>query len=274
MITTAKLKQMKDEGNKIAMITAYDYPSAKQVAAAGADMVLVGDSLGMVVLGYPSTTHVTMDDMIHHGKAVKRGAKDAFIVIDMPFMTYHASVEQGVANATKLFQQTDAQAVKIEGCSPEIIEIIKRLAKGGIPVVGHLGLTPQTVNMLGGYRLQANSKDDIAQLINDAKAIESAGAVALVLECIPKEVGALLTDKLSIPTIGIGAGIDCDGQVLVYHDILQYGPTSFPKFVKKYGNFNEEGVPALTKYVDEVKTLSFPELQHTYEIKDKDFLPK
>lgn len=273
MITTTKLKQMKEANEKISMITAYDYPSAKQAATAGADMILVGDSLGMVVLGYDSTTQVTLDDMIHHGKAVHRGSGDSFVVVDMPFMSYHSSVEQGILNATTLFQQTNAHALKLEGCTDEIVTIIKRLAQGGIPVVGHLGLTPQTVNMLGGYRLQANSKKEIEQLIQDAKTIEAAGAVAVVLECIPKEVGEYVTNQLTIPTIGIGAGVDCDGQVLVYHDVLQYGPTTFPKFVKNYGDFNTTGIQAISQYVAEVKAGTFPALDQTYEIKDKQFLP-
>src|SRR5699024_2980513 len=170
------------------------------------------------------------------------------------------------------FQQTNAQALKLEGCSPEIVSIIQRLAQGGIPVVGHLGLTPQTVNMLGGYRLQANTEKDIQQLLTDAKAIEDAGAIALVLECIPKEVGTYISEALSIPTIGIGAGVDCDGQVLVYHDILQYGPKSFPKFVKNYADFNTSGEEALQQYVNEVKAQEFPSVKHTYTIKDQSFL--
>lgn len=272
MITTAKLQEMKEANDKITMVTAYDYPSAKQVADAKADMILVGDSLGMVVLGYESTIQVTLDDMIHHGKAVKRGANHCFVVVDMPFMSYHASIEEGVKNATKLFQETKAQALKLEGCSPEIVSIMERIGQGGIPVVGHLGLTPQTVNVLGGYKLQANSQQAIKQLLEDAKAIEAAGAVALVLECIPKEVGAFISQALSIPTIGIGAGPACDGQVLVYHDILQYGPNKFPKFVKNYGDFNKTGVEALASYVNDVKNKTFPDLEHTYKIKDEAYL--
>src|SRR5699024_1707067 len=272
MITRARLKEMKEKKEKIAMVTAYDYPSAKQVATAGSDMILVGDSLGMVVLGYDSTIQVTLDDMIHHGKAVNRGANDCFVVVDMPFMSYHASVEDGVKNATKLFQETKAQALKLEGCSSEILSIIKRIGQGGIAVIGHLGLTPQTVNVLGGYKVQANSKQTVKQLLEDAKAIEAAGAIAIVLECIPKEVGAFISQSLSIPTIGIGAGAACDGQVLVYHDILQYGPESFPKFVKNYADLNKTGVEALSAYVSDVKNKAFPEIEHTYKIKDDAYL--
>jgi len=274
MLTTVDLLKMKGAGEKITMVTAYDYPSAKQVEAANADMLLVGDSLGMVVLGYSSTTQVTMDDMIHHAKAAKRGAGNTFIVVDMPFMSYHASLEQSIINATILFQETDAQALKLEGGSEEVITLTKRLAAGGIPVVSHLGLTPQTVNVLGGYKVQANDEKEIKQLLNDARKVEEAGAIALVLECIPKELGKLVSQSISIPTIGIGAGPDCDGQVLVYHDILQYGPTKFPKFVKNYADFNVVGVGALKNYVQEVKEGTFPLIEHSYKIKNEQFLPK
>lgn len=272
MLSINQLKDMKKNNEKISMITAYDYPSAKQVEAAGTDIILVGDSLGMVVLGYDSTIDVTIDDMIHHGQAVRRGAKDTFVLVDMPFMSYHTSVEESVKNAKEIFQKTKANALKLEGNSPIIKETIKRLAIGGIPVVGHLGLTPQTVNMLGGYKLQANTKEDIEQLIKDAKELEEAGIVGLVLECIPRQVGKHITEKLNIPTIGIGAGAETDGQVLVYHDILQYGPHSFPKFVKNYGDFNNHGVDALKKYVQEVKDLKFPSIDETYTLKDESFL--
>ncbi len=274
MLTTLDLQKMKQSGEKISMITAYDYPSAKQVEAANADMILVGDSLGMVVLGYDSTTEVTLNDMIHHAKAVRRGAKKSFIVVDMPFMSYYVSVEKAMENATKLFQKTNAQALKLEGGSQEVVDVTKRLVTGGIPVVSHLGLTPQMVNVLGGFKVQANNKQAIDQIINDALKLEEAGASALVLECIPREIGKIVTDSISIPTIGIGAGSDCDGQVLVYHDILHYGQNSFPKFVKNFANFDEIGVSALAKYVEEVKSISFPQEEHTYKIKDNKLLPK
>lgn len=274
MLTTSDLRTMKHNKEKITMITAYDYPSAKQVEAAGADTILVGDSLGMVVLGYPSTTQVTMDDMIHHAKAARRGAKDTFIIVDMPFMSYHASLQSSIENATRLFQETDAQAIKIEGASEELITLTKQLTAGGIPVVGHLGLTPQSVNVLGGYRLQAKDKDTSEQLLLDAKNLEAAGAVALVLECIPKELGEIVTNQLTIPIIGIGAGLDCDGQVLVYHDILQYGGEKYAKFVKNYADFNTYGVEALQQYVNEVKNTTFPEEKHTYTTSSLENLPK
>lgn len=264
MLTTLDLKRMKNEHDKITMVTAYDYPSAKQVESANVDMILVGDSLGMVVLGYDSTTKVTLDDMIHHTKAVKRGAPNTFIAVDMPFMTYHASLEQSINNATKLFQQTGAHAVKIEGRSKDTLTLIERLTDGGIPVIGHLGLTPQLVHVLGGYRVQGRDDGTRSKLLKDATDIASAGAVSIVLEGIPEAVGKEITDSIDIPTIGIGAGIHCDGQVLVYHDILQYGADRFPKFVKNYGNFDQVGIDAISQYVKEVKQEQFPTKNHTY----------
>jgi 3-methyl-2-oxobutanoate hydroxymethyltransferase len=266
MLTTLDLKQMKRDRNKITMVTAYDYPSAKQAEAANVDTILVGDSLGNVVLGYDSTTKVTLDDMIHHAKAVKRGAPNTFIVVDMPFMTYHTSLEQAINNATKLFQETGCHAVKIEGRSRDTLTLIEILADGGIPVVSHLGLTPQMVHVLGGYRVQG--RDDAARnkLLRDAKDLANAGAVMVVLEGIPEQLGKEITESIHVPTIGIGAGIHCDGQVLVYHDILQYGADRFPKFVKNYGNFDEVGIDAIRQYVKEVKTGEFPAKEHTYDV--------
>ncbi|MBO1003028.1 3-methyl-2-oxobutanoate hydroxymethyltransferase [Pseudogracilibacillus auburnensis] len=274
MLNVVDFQRMKQKKEKITMITAYDYPSAKHVEESGTDIILVGDSLGMVVLGYSSTTQVTLTDMIHHAKAVRRGAKETFIVVDMPFMSYHASLEQSIINATKLFQETDAQAIKLEGASEETLALIKQVTAGGIPVVGHLGLTPQTVNVLGGYRVQANDEEASQKLLEDTKRLEEAGAVAIVLECIPKEIGQVVTDELHIPTIGIGAGADCDGQVLVYHDLLQYGVGKLPKFVKTYANFNLYGTQALQNYVKDVQTGQFPQEDHTYTMKRKSILPK
>lgn len=274
LLNIRDFQKMKQADEKITMMTAYDYPSASQVETAGTDTILVGDSLGMVVLGYASTTQVTVADMIHHAKAVKRGAPDTFIVVDMPFMSYHVSVEEGIKNATQIFQQANAHALKLEGASTETVTITKRLTGGGIPVVGHLGLTPQTVNVIGGYRVQGNNKEAGKQLLEDAKKMEEAGASMLVLECVPKELAAIITDTLTIPTIGIGAGVDCDGQVLVYHDLLQYGSHRLPKFVKSYADFNEAGVEGLKAYVSDVKQKTFPNDSQAYTIKDKQFLPE
>lgn len=271
MITSAQLKKMK--GNeKITMITAYDYPSAKLSEKAGADMILVGDSLGMVVLGYDSTIPVTIQDMIHHGKAVTRGAKNTFTVVDMPFMSYHVSIEDTMKNAMEMIQETQAHALKLEGAG-EVLETISRLTKGGIPVVGHLGLTPQSVNVLGGYRVQGKESQDADQLLQDAKAIEANGAIALVLECVPKQLAKRVSEELTIPTIGIGAGVDCDGQVLVYHDILNYGVERVPKFVKTYTNANEWMTHALRSYFEDVKTNSFPEDKHSFTMSEENLPP-
>lgn len=273
MRSTLDFLQMKKNEEKITMITAYDYPAAKQVEAADADMILVGDSLGMVVLGYDSTTQVTLEDMIHHGKAARRGAEDTFIVIDMPFMSYHASLEKALENATSLFTNTRAQAVKVEGSHPELLELVRHLTQGGIPVVAHIGLTPQTHNVLGGFKVQGNSSGQAEELIQAAKSLEESGAFMIVLECIPKELAALIDASIQIPTIGIGAGIDVSGQVLVYHDILKYGVDRFPKFVKNYGDFNEVGVNGLRQYVTEVKRKAFPTEPFTYTMKNKENLP-
>lgn len=274
MKTVVDFQRMKANGEKITMITAYDYPAAQQVEEAEVDCILVGDSLGMVVLGYDSTTSVTLDDMIHHGKAVRRGAQNTFVVIDMPFMSYHASLEKAIENATKLFQETNAQALKIEGASDDIITLTEKLTDGGIPIVGHLGLTPQTVNVLGGYRVQGRDKETSQRLLDDAKRLEAAGACMVVLECIPKELGEIISKTLHVPTIGIGAGASCDGQVLVYHDLLQYGPHKLPKFVKTYADYHKSGVEAIKKYVQEVKDCAFPREEHTYKIKSENLLPK
>lgn len=274
MLMNRNFLEMKANGEKIVMVTAYDYPSAKQAEEAETDMILVGDSLGMVVLGYNSTTEVTIEDMTHHAKAVRRGAPNTYMVVDMPFMSYYGSVDTSIENARKVFQKSNAQALKLEGASKEILELVRRLTDGGIPVVGHIGLTPQTYNVLGGYRLQGNDPDGSNELLRQAKALEASGAQALVLEVIPKELAKIITDELSIPVIGIGAGMDCDGQVLVYHDILQYGIERLPKFVKTYANFNEIGVQGIKAYVSDVKNKSFPTEPYTYKINHLDDLPK
>lgn len=274
MLSRLDLKQMKESNDKITMITAYDYPSAKTAEEAGIDMILVGDSLGMVVLGYESTVQVTVDDMIHHAKAVKRGAPNTYTVVDMPFMSYHVSLEESLANAREIFQKSDAQALKLEGSSEEILLLTKRLTEAGIPVVAHLGLTPQSVNVLGGFKVQGKDRKTAEKLVQDAKQLADNGAVSLVLECIPKELAEIITDNIDIPTIGIGAGIDCNGQVLVYHDIVKYGVDRLPKFVKSYTDFDMQGTEAIKGYISDVKKASFPLDEHSFLIKDKDLLPK
>lgn len=265
---------MKQNQEKITMLTAYDYPSAKLAEEAKVDTILVGDSLGMVVLGYHSTVQVTMEDMIHHAKAVRRGAKDTFIVVDMPFMSYHISLEESLANARRLFQETEAQALKIEGSSDEVLRLTERLTHAGIPVISHIGLTPQTVNVIGGYRVQGKDRDSAKKLLEDAQLLAKHGAIAIVLECVPKELSHIITNEISIPTIGIGAGVACDGQVLVFHDILQYGVDRLPKFVKPYTNFNQCGKDAIATFVEEVKQKTFPSDDHSFHMNDKTLLPR
>lgn len=234
--STTAFREMKKEKEPIVMVTAYDYPSAKLVEEAGAEMILVGDSLGMVVLGYDSTVPVTLDDMIHHTKAVTRAAKKSFVVTDMPFMTYHLSVEDTMRNAARIMQEGLAKAVKLEG-GKEICPLIEKLVKAGIPVVGHIGLTPQSVHQLGGYKVQGRSVEDAERLMEDALAIQQAGAFALVMECVPHQLAALISDRLDIPTIGIGAGPGCDGQVLVFHDVLQYASSTVSKIGPENGRY-------------------------------------
>lgn len=274
MLNRIDFQKMKEAKNKITMITAYDFPSAKMVEEADVDMILVGDSLGMVVLGYPSTIHVTVDDMIHHAKAVHRGAPNTFKVVDMPFMSYHVSIENTLENAKRLYQESNAQALKIEGGSPEVLEAIHRLTIAGIPVVAHLGLTPQTVNVEGAYKVQGKDELSALRIIEEAKAVADNGAIAIVLECVPKELAEYITNQSSVPTIGIGAGIHCDGQVIVYHDILNYGVDRVAKFVKQYTDYNQAGLRGVRQYINEVKNGEFPLDEHSFLIKDKNILPK
>ncbi|MFI8493866.1 3-methyl-2-oxobutanoate hydroxymethyltransferase [Peribacillus butanolivorans] len=260
--------KMKQNHEKIVMLTAYDYPSAKLAEQSGVDMILVGDSLGMVVLGYDSTIPVTVNDMIHHTKAVKRGAPDTFVVTDMPFMSYHLSLDETLKNAARIMQEGHADAVKVEGAG-DVVEKISALTKAGIPVIAHLGLTPQSVGVLGGYKVQGKDAEAAVQLVEDAKKCEAAGAIAIVFECVPYQVGELVTQNLAIPTIGIGAGADTDGQVLVYHDVISYGVDRVAKFVKVYGNANELISNSITSYVNDVKTKDFPTKEHTFTMKEE-----
>ncbi|MDP4083854.1 MAG: 3-methyl-2-oxobutanoate hydroxymethyltransferase [Bacillota bacterium] len=269
MKQTTDFLKMKQSNEKIVMLTAYDYPSAKQAESGGVDCILVGDSLGMVVLGYDSTIPVTVDDMIHHTKAVKRGAKDTFIVVDMPFLSYHLSIRDTLINAGRMIQETNANAVKIEGAD-DVLEKIVALTNAGIPVCAHLGLTPQSVGVLGGYKVQGKDREAAKKLLEDAIKCEAAGAFAVVLECVPKQLAAEITKALTIPVIGIGAGLDVDGQVLVYHDILGYGVGRVPKFVKQYISLNAAILEAIGAYVSEVKSDQFPMEQHTFTMKEEE----
>ncbi|PEC23858.1 3-methyl-2-oxobutanoate hydroxymethyltransferase [Bacillus cereus] len=271
MKTKTDFLKMKEQGEPITMLTAYDYPSAKLAEEAKVDMILVGDSLGMVVLGYDSTVPVTVEDMIHHTKAVRRGAKETFIVTDMPFMSYHVSLEDTMVNARRIVQESGAHALKVEGAG-EVISTIHYLTNAGIPVVAHLGLTPQSVGVLGGYKVQGKDAESAKKLIEDAKKCEEAGAIALVLECVPMQLAELISEQLTIPTIGIGAGQKVDGQVLVYHDLISYGVNRVPKFVKQYTSVQEEIVRGISQYVTEVKTGQFPEEKHSFTMKEEECL--
>ncbi|PFF70062.1 3-methyl-2-oxobutanoate hydroxymethyltransferase [Bacillus thuringiensis] len=271
MKTKTDFLKMKEQGEPITMLTAYDYPSAKLAEEAEVDMILVGDSLGMVVLGYDSTVPVTVEDMIHHTKAVRRGAKETFIVTDMPFMSYHVSLQETMVNARRIVQESGAHALKVEGAG-EVISTIQYLTNAGIPVVAHLGLTPQSVGVLGGYKVQGKDTESAKKLIEDAKKCEEAGAIALVLECVPMQLAELISEQLTIPTIGIGAGQKVDGQVLVYHDLISYGVNRVPKFVKQYTSVQEEIVRGISQYVTEVKTRQFPEEKHSFTMKEEECL--
>ena len=261
--------KMKAEKEKIVMLTAYDYPSALLAEEAGVDMILVGDSLGMVVLGYESTIPVTVDDMIHHTKAVKRGAKNTFTVTDMPFMSYHLSIDETLKNAMRIMQEGQADAVKVEGADDVLYKIVA-LTQAGVPVVAHLGLTPQSVGVLGGYKVQGRDAEAARKLIEDAKKCEESGAIALVLECVPYQVAGDIANQLSIPVIGIGAGNETDGHVLVYHDVISYGVNRVPKFVKTYGQVGKQIVSSLSEYVTEVKNASFPDREHSFTMKEEE----
>ena len=265
--TVATLQQQKLDGDKITMLTAYDYSTAKLVDECGVNTILVGDSLGMVMLGYEDTISVTMEDMIHHTAAVTRGAKNALVVGDMPFMSYQTSVYDAVVNAGRLMKEGRCQAVKLEG-GASVCPQIKAITEASIPVVAHIGLTPQSVNAFGGFKVQGKSEADARRLIEEAKAVEAAGAFAIVLECIPAKLAKLITESVSIPTIGIGAGADCDGQVLVYQDMLALFSDFKPKFVNHFANAGEVMKQGFTDYIKEVKEGTFPAAEHTFKIAD------
>ena len=256
-ITINQIKEMKPKGEKISMLTAYDYSTARIVDEAGIPLILVGDSLGMVVLGYESTIPVTMEEMLHHTKAVVRGSKKALIVGDMPFMTYHISTTDALKNAARFIQEADAQAVKLEG-GVNVAEKVQRIVECGIPVMGHIGLTPQSIHQLGGFKIQGKTPEAAARLLEDALALEKAGAFAIVLETVPAPLAALITQKVSIPTIGIGAGIGCDGQVQVINDILGSFTDFVPKHAKQYARLVDIMSSAIAEYHNEVKSGKFP----------------
>ncbi|MBQ1616409.1 MAG: 3-methyl-2-oxobutanoate hydroxymethyltransferase [Ruminococcus sp.] len=263
--TVLTLQQAKEENKKITMLTAYDYSTARLIDESGVNMILVGDSLGNVMLGYEDTVSVTMEDMIHHGAAVARGAKNAMVVVDMPFMSYQTGVYDALTNAGRLMKEARANAVKLEG-GVEVCEQIKAIVSAGIPVVAHIGLTPQSVNAFGGHKVQGKTEAAAKKLLEDALAVEAAGAFAVVIEGVPAKLAELITKKLTIPTIGIGAGAACDGQVLVYQDMLGMYSDFTPKFVKKFSNVSEVMKAAFAQYIEEVQNGVFPSEEHCYAI--------
>jgi 3-methyl-2-oxobutanoate hydroxymethyltransferase len=269
-VTTLTFRQKKERGEPITMLTAYDYPTAMAMDKAGVDSILVGDSLAMVVLGYENTLPVTMDEMLHHARAVARGAKTTLLIGDMPFMSYQVSVEEAVRNAGRFLQQGGMDAVKLEG-GRERADAVRAIVGAGIPVMGHLGLTPQSVHQLGGFRAQGKTASAAKRLLEDAQILEEAGAFSLVLESVPARLAEFISKKISIPTIGIGAGLGCDGQVLVTHDLLGLFERFTPKFVKKYANLHAAMNKAFAEYIDDVETKRFPAVEHTVEITDEEW---
>lgn len=269
-ITTTGLRQKKERGEPITMLTAYDYPTALAEDQAGIDAILVGDSLGMVVLGYQNTLPVTMEDMLHHARAVARGAKYALLIGDMPFMSYQVSAAEAVRNAGRFLQEAGMEAIKLEG-GRERLEAVRAIVQAGIPVMGHLGLTPQSVNQFGGFRPQGKSAVAAKRLLEDALLLEEAGCFAIVLESVPARLGQLVSQKLSIPTIGIGAGAGCDGQVLVTHDLLGLFDRFTPKFVKKYADLHGEMQRAFEAYIGDVQQREFPATEHSVEMDEREW---
>jgi 3-methyl-2-oxobutanoate hydroxymethyltransferase len=269
-VTIKTLQDKRDRGEPITILTAYDYSMARAVDAAGIDAILVGDSLGMVVLGYENTLAVTMDDMLHHARAVKRGTESALLIGDMPFMSYQADVAEAVRNAGRFLQESGMDAVKLEG-GRAVTDTVRAIIRSGIPVQGHIGLTPQSVNLLGGWRVQGRTARAAADLLADAVALEDAGCFSVVLESVPDRVAAAITDRLAIPTIGIGAGTGCSGQVLVYHDVLGLYDRLSPRFVRRYAELGAEIQTALEAYRDEVTSGAFPAPEHTYAMADDEW---
>jgi len=262
--TILDIKKMKTQGEKISMLTAYDFGMATILDECGVDIILVGDSLGNVVLGYDTTLPVTMEDMVRHTQAVSRGVNKALLVADMPFLSYQVSPAEALTNAGRFLKEANAQAVKLEG-GREYAEIIHKMTYAGIPVMAHLGLTPQSVNQLGGFKVQGKKEDAAEKIMQDAKILEEAGAFSVVLECVPEKLAAEISQSLSMPTIGIGAGVHCDGQVLVVNDMLGMNERFTPKFVKKYANLNLEIKKAVKTYIGEVKQGNFPDSEHSFK---------
>ncbi|MCX7975146.1 MAG: 3-methyl-2-oxobutanoate hydroxymethyltransferase [Candidatus Aminicenantes bacterium] len=266
-LTIPLLKAKKASGEKIVAVTAYDFPTARLADEAGMDIILVGDSLGMVVLGYENTLPVTMEEMVHHTRAVSRGVKRAFLVADMPYFSFHLSPDETIKNAARFIKEAGAKAVKIEGASPRRLEVIEALIEAEIPVMGHIGLTPQSIYRFGQYRLRGSDWEEAKRIIKEARELEKRGCFSLVIECVPEELGKIITEEVSIPTIGIGAGRFCDGQILVFHDLVGLTDGHLPKFVRKYADLASLIKEALMKYAREVIEGIYPDLEHTYHLK-------
>jgi len=261
------LELRRSKGARLAMLTAYDFPTAKLVAEAGVDLILVGDSLGMVVLGYDSTVPVTMDDMVHHTRAARRGAPQAFLIADLPFLSY-GRLEEALVNSARLMKDAGADSVKLEG-GKEVAPLVEELVRAGVPVLGHVGLTPQTASALGGYRLQGKDEDNARRILEGAQALEQAGCWGVVLELVPAPLAKLITEKISIPTIGIGAGADCDGQVLVFHDLVGMFSGFTPTFVKRYTEAGSAIRDAVAQYAEEVRSGTFPSPNQAFAMKEE-----
>jgi len=268
-ITVPILLAKKEKKEKIVALTAYDFPIAKILDQAGIDLILVGDSLGMVVLGYENTIPVTMEDMIHHTKPVARAAKTALVIADMPYFSFHLSIEESVRNASRFLKEGGAKGVKIEGASKKRLKLTRALVEAEIPVMGHVGLTPQSIHHLGQFKVRGGETEDAKKIMIDAQNLEKAGAFSVILECVPLELARVITEKLKIPTIGIGAGPYCDGQILVFHDLVGYSNEYLPKFVKRYASLHEVISQAVRKYIDEVRLGDFPDDSHSYHLKQE-----
>ncbi len=263
------IPELQQLGMPLVMVTAYDYPGGKHAEAAGVDLILVGDSLGNVVLGYESTAPVTLNDMIHHARAVRRGAPQTFMVVDLPFGTYHTGVTDAMRNAVRVIQETGADAIKMEGATPEVLEVVRVLARNGIPVMGHVGLMPQTATAQGGLKVQGKDDESARRTLEGASNLEEAGAFAIVLEVIPARLAKLISERLIIPTIGIGAGVNCDGQVLVTHDLLGMYEGEEKKIAKRYAEVGKLAREAIASYADEVRSRTFPAKDNSFVMKDE-----
>ncbi|OGD21948.1 MAG: 3-methyl-2-oxobutanoate hydroxymethyltransferase [Candidatus Aminicenantes bacterium RBG_16_63_16] len=263
-VTVPSLQKKKDLGERIVALTAYDFPTARLLDESGVDVLLVGDSLGMVVLGYPSTIPVTMDEMIHHTKAVVRGTRRALVIGDMPYFSFHQGEDLTIANASRFLKEAGASGVKIEGGSPKRLRLIEAMVEAEIPVMGHVGLTPQSIHVLGQFRVRGSDAAEARKILEDAQNVEKAGAFAVILECVPQDLAGRITDKLRVPTIGIGAGPRCDGQILVFHDLVGYLTGFHPKFVKKYADLGSVIRESVKKYAHEVRSNAFPDETHSY----------